>query len=47
MLSKFNVEKVLKKNFITGRGWSSAKLFIMQNYTNNANGNVLLIAENP
>ena len=31
-------KKVLKENSIFGRSWSSAKLFIMQNYTDNANG---------
>ena len=30
--------KVLKENFIIGRTWSSAKLFILQHYTENANG---------
>ena len=30
--------KVLKENSIIRRGWSSAMLFIMQNYTFNANG---------
>ena len=37
--------KVLKENFIIGRTWSSAKLFIMQDYTDNANGNGTLAAE--
>ena len=37
--------KVLKENSITGRSWSSAKLFIMQNYTDNANGDVPLTVE--
>ena len=32
--------KVLKESFIIGRCWSSAKLFIMQNYIDNANGDV-------
>ena len=30
--------KVLKENSIIGRDWSSAKLFIVQKYTENANG---------
>ena len=30
---------------MTGRSWGSAKLFIMQNYTDNANGNALLTVE--
>ena len=30
--------KVLKENSITDRSWGSAKLFIMQGYTENANG---------
>ena len=34
--------KVLKENSIIGRSWSSAKFFIMQNYTDNANGDVPL-----
>ena len=38
--------KVLKENLIISRSWSSAKLFIMQNYTENANGDVTLIVEN-
>ena len=38
--------KVLKENSITDRSWSSAKLFIMQNYTNNGDGDVPLIIEN-
>ena len=38
--------KVLKGNSIIGRNWSSAKLFIMQNYNDNANGNVLLSVKN-
>ena len=36
--------KVLKEN--SGRNWSSAKLFIKQNYTDNANGDVPLTVEN-
>ena len=39
-------DKVLKENSIIGRSWSSAKLFIVQNYTENANGHVPLTAEN-
>ena len=38
--------KEVKESFIFGRSWSSAKLFIIQNYTNNANGNVPLTVEN-
>ena len=38
--------KILKENSITGRSWSSAKLFIVQDYTENANGDVPLIVEN-
>ena len=38
--------KVLKENSIISRSWSSAKLFIMQNYTENAHGDVTLIVEN-
>ena len=38
--------KVLKENSIIGRSWSSAKLFIVQNYTENANGYVPLTVEN-
>ena len=38
--------EVLKKNFIFGRSWSFAKLFIMQNCTDNANGDVPLTVEN-
>ena len=37
--------KVLKENSI-GRSWSSAKLLILQNYTENAIGNVPLKLEN-
>ena len=29
-----------------GRSWSTAKLFIMQNYTDSANGDVVLTVEN-
>ena len=32
--------KMLKENSIVGRGWSSVKLFIVQNYTENTNGDV-------
>ena len=35
--------KVLKKNVIIDRSWSSAKLFIVQNYTENVNGDVPLM----
>ena len=38
--------KVSKENSIIGRSWSSAKLFIVQNYTENVNGDVPLIVEN-
>ena len=38
--------KVLKENSIIGKSWSSAKLFIVQNYTENTNGNVPLTVEN-
>ena len=38
--------KVYKENSITGRSWSSAKLFIVQNYTENVNGDVPLTVEN-
>ena len=38
--------KVLKENSIIARRWSSAKLLIMQNYTDNANGNAPLTVEN-
>ena len=34
------------KNSIIGRSWSSAKLFIVQNYTEGANWDVPLAAEN-
>ena len=40
------IKKVLKENSICGRSWSPAKLFIMQNYTDNANGDVPLTVEN-
>ena len=40
--SKTNVAKYS----IIGRSWSSAKLFILQNYTDNSNGNVPLAVEN-
>ena len=33
-------DKVLKENSISGKNWSSAKLFTMQNYTENTKGNV-------
>ena len=38
--------KVLKKNSITGRSWSSTKLLIMQNYTDSAKRDVPLTVEN-
>ena len=39
--------KVLKENYsIISRSWSSAKLFIMHNYTDNANGDVPFTVEN-
>ena len=38
--------KVLKENSIISKSWSSAKLFIVQNYTENANEDVHLTAEN-
>ena len=38
--------KVLKENSIIGRSWSSAKLFIVRNYTENANGYAPLTVEN-
>ena len=36
----------IKKNAIIDRSWSSAKLFMMQNYTDNTNGDVPLTVEN-
>ena len=38
--------KALKENSITGRNWNSVKLLIVQNYTENTNGDVLLTVEN-
>ena len=38
--------KVFKENSIIGRSWSSEKLFLMWNYTDNADGDVPLIVEN-
>ena len=38
--------KALKENSITDKSWSSAKLFIMQNYTDNANGDAPLTVKN-
>ena len=38
--------KVWKENSIIGRSWSSAMLFIVQNYTENANGYMPLTVEN-
>ena len=43
---KVQRSKILKENSITGRSWSSAKLFTMQNYTDNADGDVPLTVEN-
>ena len=37
---------VEKENSIIGRSWSSPKLFIVQNYTENGNRDVPLILEN-
>ena len=34
------------ENSIIGRRWGSTKLFIVQNYTKNANGDVSLTVEN-
>ena len=34
-----------RENFIIDKSWSSAKLFIVQDYTENANGDVPLIVE--
>ena len=38
--------KVLKQNSIIRKSWSFAKLFTVQNYTENANGDVPLTVEN-
>ena len=38
--------KVLKKNSIIGKSWKSAKLFIIQNYTDGGNGNVPWTVQN-
>ena len=38
--------KVLKENSIIGRSWKLCKLFIVQNYTENANEDVPLTVEN-
>ena len=46
LISKINVAQVLKENSIISGSWSSAKLFMVQNYTENANGDVPLTAEN-
>ena len=43
MLSKFNVAKY---NTIIGKSWSFVKLFVMQNYTDNADGDVPLTVKN-
>ena len=47
-IEAINVErvKVLKENFIIGRSWRTAKLFMMQNYTDNTNGDVPLTVQN-
>ena len=37
--------KVLKEDSIIDRSWSSAKLFIVKDHTENANGHVPLIVE--
>ena len=45
--SSFSDEKkVLKENSIIDKSWSSAKLRIVQNYTEDANGDVPLTLEN-
>ena len=44
--SKVWLGKVFKENSIIGRSWSSEKLFLMWNYTDNADGDVPLIVEN-
>ena len=44
-LSKIN-RKLLRENSSIDRSLSSAKLFILQNYTDNANGNLPLTIEN-
>ena len=46
LVEKLSKMKVLKENSNISRGWSSAKLFIAQNYTENANGHVPLTAKN-
>ena len=38
--------KILNENSIIRRSWSSGKLFMIQNYTDNANGDVPLTVEN-
>ena len=38
--------RVLRQNSVTGRSWSSVKLFMMQNYTDSANGDVPLTVGN-
>ena len=47
-MSSKSVSQIFKILFQTGigRSWSSAKLFIVQNYTENANGDAPLTAEN-
>ena len=46
LVEKLSKMKVLKENSSISRSWSSAKLFIVQNYIENANGGVALRAEN-
>ena len=36
----------IKRKFYPGRSWSSAKLFMMQNYTDNGNWDVPSTVEN-
>ena len=40
-----NCGKVLKEHFVTGISWSSAKLFMIQNCIDNANGDLSLTVE--
>ena len=40
------MKQSIKGKFHHGRSWCSAKLFIVQNYTENANGDVPLTVEN-
>ena len=37
---KLSKIKVAKGNSISGKSWSSTKVFVMQNYTENTNGDV-------